>query len=134
MSSSDEDSLIEYPCDFPIKIMGRVGVAPGSVSTKRPTAAPDGPLDADDAAFTEMSPLEGASTGVLEQRRQEFTQAVLMIVKRHAPDFDETSLEARISRKNTYLSLTCTIRAVSRAQLDALYQELCDHPMVVMVL
>ena len=59
---------------------------------------------------------------------------VLTIVKRHAPDFDEASLEARISRKNTYLSLTCTIRAVSRAQLDALYQELCDHPMVVMVL
>jgi uncharacterized protein len=134
MSSSDEGSLIEYPCDFPIKIMGRVGVAPGSVSTKRPMAAPDGPLDADDTTFTEMSPLEGASAGVLEQRRQEFTQAVLMIVKRHAPDFDETSLEARISRKNTYLSLTCTIRAVSRAQLDALYQELCDHPMVVMVL
>ena len=71
---------------------------------------------------------------MLEQRRQEFTQAVLMIVKRHAPDFDETSLEVRISRKNTYLSLTCTIRAVSRAQLDALYQELCDLPMVVMVL
>jgi hypothetical protein len=134
MSSSDEGSLIEYPCDFPIKIMGRVGVAPGAVSTKRPTAAPDGPLDADDTTFTEMSALEGTSAGVLEQRRQEFTQAVLMIVKRHAPDFDETSLEARISRKNTYLSLTCTIRAVSRAQLDALYQELCNHPMVVMVL
>ncbi len=134
MSSSDEGSLIEYPCDFPIKIMGRVGVAPGSVLTKQPTPAPDGPLDADDTTFTDMSPLEGASAGVLEQRRQEFTQAVLMIVKRHAPDFDETSLEARISRKNTYLSLTCTIRAVSRAQLDALYQELCDHPMVVMVL
>lgn len=134
MSSSDERSLIEYPCDFPIKIMGRVGVAPSPVPTKRPTAAPDGPLDADDTTFTDMSPLEGASAGVLEQRRQEFTQAVLMIVKRHAPDFDETSLEARISRKNTYLSLTCTIRAVSRAQLDALYQELCDHPMVVMVL
>ncbi|WP_375136108.1 YbeD family protein [Nitrosospira sp. Nsp2] len=81
-----------------------------------------------------MTEPEEVSAGVLEQRRQEFTQAVLTIVKRHAPDFDETSLEARISRKNTYLSLTCTIRAVSRAQLDALYQELCDHPMVVMVL
>jgi putative lipoic acid-binding regulatory protein len=134
MSSSDEGSLIEYPCDFPIKIMGRVGVAPGSASARRPTPPPDGPLDADDTTFTEMSALEGTSAGVLEQRRQEFTQAVLLIVKRHAPDFDETSLEARISRKNTYLSLTCTIRAVSRAQLDALYQELCDHPMVVMVL
>jgi putative lipoic acid-binding regulatory protein len=52
----------------------------------------------------------------------------------HAPDFDEASLEFKISKKNTYLSLTCTIRAISRAQLDALYQELCDHPMVVMVL
>jgi putative lipoic acid-binding regulatory protein len=101
---------------------------------KLPTTPPDGPLNAEDTTFTEMSALEGTSAGVLEQRRQEFTQAVLMIVKRHAPDFDETSLEARISRKNTYLSLTCTIRAVSRAQLDALYQELSDHPMVVMVL
>jgi hypothetical protein len=43
-------------------------------------------------------------------------------------------LETRISKKNKYLSLTCTVRAISRAQLDALYQELCDHPMVVMVI
>jgi putative lipoic acid-binding regulatory protein len=134
MNSSNEGSLIEYPCDFPIKIMGRVGVKPGPASMKLPKTPPDGPLDADDTTFTDMRALEGTSAGVLEQRRQEFTQAVLMIVKRHAPDFDETSLEARISRKNTYLSLTCTIRAVSRAQLDALYQELSDHPMVVMVL
>jgi hypothetical protein len=32
------------------------------------------------------------------------------------------------------LSVTCTIRAHSREQLDALYQDLCDHPSVVMVL
>ena len=134
MSTPDEGSLIEYPCDFPIKIMGRVGVAPGPALMTAPTTTPDGPLDAEDTTFAEMTSLEKASAGVLEQRRQEFTQAVLMIVKRHAPDFDETSLEVRISRKNTYLSLTCTIRAVSRAQLDALYQELCDLPMVVMVL
>ena len=57
-----------------------------------------------------------------------------MIVKRHAPDFDEESLEFKVSKKNTYLSLTCTIWAISRPQLDALYQELYDHPMVVMVL
>jgi uncharacterized protein len=134
MSSSDDVSLIEYPCDFPIKIMGRVGAAPGYASYKLPTTTPDGPLDDDDTTFSALTEPEEVTAGVLEQRRQEFTQAVLRIVKRHAPDFDETSLEARISRKNTYLSLTCTIRAVSRAQLDALYQELCDHPMVVMVL
>lgn len=106
MSSSDQPTLIEYPCDFPVKIMGRVGSLQGSP----------------------------ASPAFLEHRRQEFTQAVLMMVKHHAPDFDEATLEARISKKNNYLSLTCTVRAVSREQLDALYQELCDHPLVVMVL
>ena len=134
MNSSDEASLIEYPCDFPIKIMGRVGRAPESVPTKPPATPPDGPLDPDDTTFAAVPVPGGVSAAVLEQRRQEFTQGVLTIVKRHAPDFDDASLEVRISRKNTYLSLTCTIRAVSRAQLDALYHELCDHPMVVMVL
>ena len=74
------------------------------------------------------------SAATLEYRRQDFAQNVLAIVKRHAPDFDNATMEVRISRKNNYLSLTCTIRAVSREQLDALYQELCDHPTVVMVL
>ncbi|MCC7079388.1 MAG: DUF493 domain-containing protein [Burkholderiales bacterium] len=83
-------SLIEYPCDFPIKIMGRT--EPG------------------------------------------FAQAVIDVVICHAPDFDPGSVEMRVSRKNRYLSLTCTVRATSREQLDALYQALCDHPQVVMVM
>ncbi|MDQ3187111.1 MAG: DUF493 domain-containing protein [Pseudomonadota bacterium] len=79
--------------------------------------------------------VDGSVTaGSTEYYRQVFIQTVLMIVKRHAPDFEEASLEVRISKKNTYLSLTCTIRAISRVQLDALYKELCGHPMVVMVL
>jgi uncharacterized protein len=89
MSAADE-SLIEYPCDFPIKVMGKT--APG------------------------------------------FAQAVVDVVKHHAPDFDPASVEMRPSRQNKYLSLTCTVRATSREQLDALYQALCDHPLVVMVL
>jgi putative lipoic acid-binding regulatory protein len=40
----------------------------------------------------------------------------------------------RPSRQGKYLSVTCTVRATSREQLDALYLELCDHPDVVMVL
>ena len=56
------------------------------------------------------------------------------MVQRHAPDFDPATLEMRSSREGKYLSLTCTIRAVSREQLDELYRELCDHPMVTMVL
>jgi len=63
-----------------------------------------------------------------------FAQAVIEVVARHAPDFDPATVEMRPSREGKYLSLTCTIRAVSREQLDALYQDLCDHPMVTMVL
>ena len=85
-----EPSFIEYPCDFPIKIMGR------------------------------------SQTG--------FAQAMMEIVLSHAPDFDPASIEMKPSKKGKYLSLTCIIRAQSREQLDDLYRELCDHPMVVMVL
>jgi len=82
--------LIDYPLDFPLKIMGKN--EPG------------------------------------------FVEAVLDIVRSHAPDLDETKVELRRSKKNSYLSVTCVIRAVSREQLDALYTELNDHPNVVMVL
>ncbi|MCW5574463.1 MAG: DUF493 domain-containing protein [Burkholderiales bacterium] len=85
-----EPSLIEYPSDFPLKILGHT--QPG------------------------------------------FAQAILAVVKKHAPDFDDASLTMKTSKKGKYLSVTCVIRATSREQLDALYQELCDHPMVVMVL
>lgn len=85
-----ESSIIEFPCDFPIKILG--------------------------------------------ETRAGFAQAVLEVVRRHAPDFDGSTLEMRASRRGKYLSITCVIRATSREQLDELYRELCDHPMVVMVL
>lgn len=123
MNSNVQSSLIEYPCDFPIKIMGRVdGLPMKPVAHQKWETTPS---YASDDSVNAISADDG---------RQDFIQVVLMIVKRHAPDFDETSLEVKFSRKNTYLSLTCTVRAVSREQLDALYQELCGHPMVVMAL
>jgi uncharacterized protein len=138
MTSSDQPSLIEYPCNFPIKVVGRVvkGTlgASGTSGTSGAVAdsRPDGPAEGDDLSFPPAN--QTVTAALLEQRRQDFMQSVLTIVKRHAPDFDPASLEVRISRKNTYLSLTCTILATSREQLDRLYQELCDQPNVVMVL
>ena len=85
-----EPTLLEYPCDFPIKILGHTQAG--------------------------------------------FAQNVLEIVRRHAPDFDGATMEMKTSKRGKYLSITCVIRATSREQLDSLYQELCDHPMVVMVL
>jgi putative lipoic acid-binding regulatory protein len=84
------ETLLEFPCDFPIKVMG---------------AAQDG-----------------------------FAQAIADVVRKHAPDFDAATMEMRPSKAGNYLSLTCTIRAVSQAQLDALYRELTSHPLVKIVL
>jgi putative lipoic acid-binding regulatory protein len=83
-------TLIEYPCDFPIKIMGA--------------------------------------------RVEGFAQAVIEVVLRHAPDFDPAGVEMRPSSKGNYLAVTCTFRALSQVQVDAMYRELTAHPMVKVVL
>jgi hypothetical protein len=71
---------------------------------------------------------------IMGRRADGFAQAVVDVVLRHAPDFDPAGVEMRSSREGNYLSLTVTILATSREQLDALYRELTSHPMVVMVL
>jgi putative lipoic acid-binding regulatory protein len=71
---------------------------------------------------------------IFGSQHPDFAQSVLEVVTKHAPDFVAASMEMRASKTAKYISLTCTIRATSRAQLDALYQELCDHPLVKMVL
>jgi uncharacterized protein len=71
---------------------------------------------------------------IMGHTRAGFAQAILEIVRRHAPEFDGATMEMKPSKHGKYLSITCTVAATSREQLDALYRELCDHPMVVMVL
>ena len=83
-------SLLIFPTDFPIKIMG--------------------------------------------PNLLEFESQMVAIVRRHAPDLDEQTIEVRQSRAGNYLSLTVTIRAQSRAQLDAIYLDLTRHPWVKVVL
>jgi len=144
MNMAEQSSLIEYPCDFPIKIMGRAD----SLLAKPALAAamrlrPCQPSDERGAlhrvggkrAVAPPSASDSSTNAVSAGLKQPgFAQAMLAIVKRHAPDFDDATMEMKASKKGAYLSLTCTVRATSRIQLDALYQELCDHPMVVMVL
>jgi putative lipoic acid-binding regulatory protein len=71
---------------------------------------------------------------VMGRREDGFVQMVVDIVLKHAPDYDASTVEMRASREARYLSVTCTIRATSREQLDNLYRELSSHPMVKMVL
>ena len=71
---------------------------------------------------------------VMGLTRDGFAQSIVAVVRRHAPEFDPSTVEMRTSSRGKYLSLTCTITATSRAQLDDLYRELTAHPLVVMVL
>lgn len=63
-----------------------------------------------------------------------FEALVVGIVRRHAPNLGEGAVSSRGSSGGRYLALTLTVRAESRAQLDAIYRELSAHPDVLMSL
>ncbi len=86
----NDDTLMEFPCNFPIKAMG--------------------------LASQELEPI------------------ILQIVQRHAPEASESALHKRESSNGKYLSVTVTILATSRAQLDAIYMELTAHDSILMAL
>jgi putative lipoic acid-binding regulatory protein len=71
---------------------------------------------------------------VMGKRVDGFKQAIAEVVRTHAPDFDVETMEVRASKFGNYLSLTATVRATSREQLDALYRALTGHPLVKIVL
>ena len=50
------------------------------------------------------------------------------------PTLGVSVLGMRASSGGKYISLTCTINATSKPQLDALYRELSGHPLVKVVL
>ena len=87
---SNPGSLLEFPCEFPIKVMGRTGVA--------------------------------------------FRAITLEIVERHAGKLDASSISERLSGKGNYQSITYTVEAQSRAQLDAIYRELTASGIVLVAL
>lgn len=87
---SEVETLLVFPTDFPIKIMG--------------------------------------------ERRDDFAHTMVELVQRHAPDFRPETVEMRASSSGNYLSITCVVRATSKAQLDALYRDITAHPWVKMAL
>lgn len=90
MHGRPEDSLIQFPCDFPVKVMGHK--------------------------------VDG------------FVAAITHVATSFDPAFDATRIELRDSKGGNYQSLTITIRATSRDQLDELYRTLSTHPLVKVVL
>lgn len=84
------DTLITYPSDFPIKVMG--------------------------------------------PKHDKFIETMVQIVTEHDATLKQESIEIRPSANGNYISLTFTVRAISREQLDNLYRTLTSHPMVKIVL
>ena len=71
---------------------------------------------------------------IMGARSDDFAQSIIAVILRHAPDFDVATTEMRLSKGGKYLSLTCTVRATSKPQLDGLYRELTAHPQVKVAL
>ena len=88
--SDTPDDLFQFPCDFPIKVMGR-------------------------------------DTDV-------FRSLTLAIVEKHAGPLEADRISERASSKGNFLSLTYTIVARDRAQLDALYLDLTASSVVLVAL
>ncbi len=90
MTQAEQDSLLEFPCQFPIKAMGR-----------------------DDGQFAEL---------------------VVTIVRKHAPELQDAAINTRPSKAGNFVSVTVTIEATSRQQLDNIYLELTACEQVLMAL
>jgi len=59
---------------------------------------------------------------------------VIEIVRRHAPDINESTITTRFQQGRELHRCHVTIEASSKQQLNAIYQDLHDHPHVLMVL
>jgi hypothetical protein len=63
----------------------------------------------------------------------DFDVLVVEIIRKHHPDLTESAVKTRPSREGKYISVTVTINAQSREQLDNIYLELTAHERVLMV-
>ena len=61
-----------------------------------------------------------------------FREVVLEIIGRHCKAIRHDSLKTRASRGGKYVSISVVIEAASRAQLDAIYDDLTAHEKVLM--
>ncbi len=71
---------------------------------------------------------------VMGQNHPDFEAQVITIVRNHVPALGEGAVSRRASNQQRYVSLSVQFVAHSRAQLDALYQELHNCPLVLMAL
>ncbi|MGI9238074.1 MAG: YbeD family protein [Woeseiaceae bacterium] len=86
----NEESALQFPCEFPIKMMGR-----------------DTP---------------------------EFRQLARALIENHTGAVPDDAVQAAVSRKGSFVSITVTITAISQQQLDDIYRDATSHDEVLMAL
>ncbi|MDX1518325.1 MAG: DUF493 domain-containing protein [Woeseiaceae bacterium] len=86
----NDDSLLEFPCEFPVKMMGR--------------------------------------------DTREFHVTARRLVEKHAGPVSDDRIQSAQSRNGRFVSITVTVTATSRQQLDAIYRELTSHEDVLVAL
>ncbi len=86
----DHDDILDFPCEFPIKIMGLAD--------------------------------------------NDIESLVRSIARAHVADEAILDINSRASKAGKYISVTLTIRAENREQLDRLYSDFNAHEHVVMTL
>lgn len=88
--AQDESPFIEFPCRYPIKVMG---------------------LDVDD-----------------------YSEAIIRIIRTHAPDLKDEDISFRPSRHGKYLAVNVIIMATDVEQLQAIFNDLKASGRVAMVI
>ena len=71
---------------------------------------------------------------VMGNASQEFEQAVYEILSQHIKIMETITLKQRKSSNGNYLAITAIIEAESQSQLDAIYQALTAHELILWAL
>ncbi|MDF1683183.1 MAG: DUF493 domain-containing protein [Legionellaceae bacterium] len=87
---TEDSSLLKFPCDFPIKIMGKATEA--------------------------------------------FKNDIFAIINKHYPTLKKDAIQINTSKNGNFLAISVTVYAIDQSSLDALYQDLSQHPDIKMVL
>ena len=85
-----DESIMTFPCSFPIKLMGR--------------------------------------------ETNEFRQTARELVEKHTGPLEDDAIESSLSRNGRFVSVTVTVIAESREQLDNIYRDATAHDDVIMAL
>ena len=68
------------------------------------------------------------------ETHEQLDTVVVNIIRKHVDDINEGAVSTKQSSGGKFTSVTVTIQASSKAQLDAIYQELIAHEMIKYVL